>query len=375
MNEFEVKSLKVIIAGGGTGGHINPGIAIAKHIKQQQPDAEIIFIGTERGLETRLVPREGFELKLIKVKGFRRKLSLDTLVSIKEMFQGFLESQAIIRKFKPDVVIGTGGYVCGPVLFNAARMKIPTLIHEQNAYPGVTNRILSRFVDTVAISFKESEQFFKSAKRLILTGNPVRTELLKVDRISARKKLGIHSDQNIVVVMGGSLGAEKINATVVEMIKNSSGLDYSMIFGTGNSQFEKVSREVEFLTASQIEVVPYIYDAANVYAAADLIVCRAGAITCSELTALGVPSIMIPSPNVTANHQEHNARALEKKGASIVILEKELTADLLQNQITDLLKNKNYLAKMAKDAKKIGILNSTEKIYRLLEELIQSKRK
>ncbi|MDF2523625.1 MAG: UDP-N-acetylglucosamine--N-acetylmuramyl-(pentapeptide) pyrophosphoryl-undecaprenol [Clostridiales bacterium] len=362
--------MKFIIAGGGTGGHINPGIAIAKYIKQKQPDAEIIFVGTERGLETKLVPREGFELKLIKVKGFRRKLSLDTLVSVKEMFQGFLESQAVIKKFKPDMVIGTGGYVCGPLLFNAALMKIPTLIHEQNAFPGVTNRILSRFVDVVAISFKESEQYFKSAKKRILTGNPVRTELLKVDRASAREKLGIKNDQNLVVVMGGSLGAEKINSTVAEMIKSNNNLGFKLIFGTGNSQFNKINKELEATENKNIEVVPYIYDAANVYAAADLIVCRAGAITCSELTLLGVPSIMIPSPNVTANHQEHNARALEKQGASIVVLEQELTAELLYNQIVDLLKNKTYLNKMAKDAKKIGILNSTEKIYSMLEELI-----
>ena len=366
--------MRVIIAGGGTGGHINPGIAIAKQIMQKYPGSDIRFIGTARGLETKLVPREGFKLELIKVKGFRRKLSLDTLVSIKEMFQGFWEAGNIIRKFKPDVVIGTGGYVCGPVLFNASMMRIPTLIHEQNAFPGVTNKILSRFVDAVAISFKESEQYFKNAKKLILTGNPVRSELLQVNRVSARQKIGIGKDKNLVVVMGGSLGAEKINDTVVEMIKTHyKSNDCNIMFGTGNSQYESVSKRIEQVKLPSLEVVPYIYDAANVYAAADLIVCRGGAITCSELAVLGVPSIMIPSPNVTANHQEHNARALEKQGASVVILERELKPDLLYNQITGMLKNKERLNKMAKDAKKIGISNATEKICCIIDEILKDK--
>ena len=362
--------MKVIIAGGGTGGHINPGIAIAKYIKQKHPDSQILFIGTARGLETKLVPREGFELKLIRVKGFRRKLSIDTLVSIKEMFQGFWEAGRIIKTYKPDIVIGTGGYVCGPVLFNAARMKIPTLIHEQNAFAGVTNKILSRFVDAVAISFKESEKYFKAAKKLVLTGNPVREELFKVDKASARQKLGFSKDKNLVVITGGSLGAEKLNQTVVNMAKKLlKTSDCHIIFATGNNHHEKISKELEGVRLPNLEVVPYIYDAADVYAAADLMVCRAGAITCSELSALGLPAIMIPSPHVAENHQEHNARALEKQGASVVILDSELNEDLLYNHIKNMLQNKDRLIKMSRDSRKISITNATEKIYGIVKEL------
>lgn len=362
--------MRVIIAGGGTAGHINPGIAIAKHIKKNDPKAEIVFVGTERGMETKLVPREGFELRLIKVRGFRRKLSKDTFIAVKELFQGLLEARKVIKEFNPDIVIGTGGYVCGPVVFNASSMKVPTLIHEQNAFPGATNRILSRFVDRVAISFKESEKYFKTPQKLVLTGNPVRKEMLEVDKSTARAKLGITEDRRMVVIMGGSLGAEKINSTVIEMINNYyKGNEFDITFATGNSQFEVISKQLEGSGKKGLNVVPYIYDAANIYAAADLIVCRAGAITSSELTAMGIPCIMIPSPNVTANHQEHNARALEKQGAAVVILERELRADLLYQQVYSLLKDKEQLGRMAKNSRKSGITNAVEKIYSLAKEL------
>ena len=364
--------MRVIIAGGGTAGHINPGIAVAKFIKQKDKNADILFIGTRRGLETKLVPREGFDLKLIKVRGFKRRLSLDTFAAVKELFQGLLEARKIIKEFKPDVVIGTGGYVCGPVLFNACRMKIPTLIHEQNAFPGVTNRILSRIVDAVAISFKESAQYFKYAKKLVYTGNPVRSEIIQADRQASRKRLDIGPNDTFVVIFGGSLGAERINATVVEMLKKYS-MDCKILFGTGNAQYESIAKELEGVRSSSVLVVPYIYDMGSAMAAADLVICRAGAITCSELTALGVPSIMIPSPNVVANHQEYNARSLEKNGASVIILEKDLSGDILYDQMARLLKDKEQLNKMAKNAKKIGITNAAEKIYSIIDELVKAR--
>lgn len=364
--------MKVLIAGGGTGGHINPGLSIAKHIKRRQPASEIIFVGTHRGLETKLVPREGFELRLIRVKGFRRKLSLDTLVSVKELIQGFAEARKIIKQFRPEVVIGTGGYVCGPVVLNAALSGIPTLIHEQNVFPGVTNRLLSRFVNSVAVSFKESEQYLKGARKLVHTGNPVRDEILKANRTEARSRLDIDGSKPLVVVVGGSLGAERINLVTAELIKKYSGqMDFNLIFATGNSQYEAVRELLKGLRHPLITITPYIYNAGEVYAAADLIVCRAGAITCSELTVIGLPSIMIPSPNVTANHQEYNARSLEKNGASVVILEKELNADILYRQLNRLIKDREQLDRMARSAKKTGITNAVEKIYSLIMELVE----
>jgi len=362
--------MRVIVAGGGTAGHINPGIAIAKYIKQKKPSSEIIFVGTQRGLETRLVPREGFELRVIKVRGFKRKISLDNVAAVKEVFQGTYQAWRLIKDFKPDVVIGTGGYVCGPVLFIASRMKIPTLIHEQNAYPGVTNRILAPFVNAVAVSFKESARYFKHSKNLILTGNPIRCEMLSADRSHARQKLGISADRQLVVIVGGSRGAERINGSVVEMVAGPYGEeDFSIIFATGEAQYDCVCEKLEGVSKPSLKVVPYIYDAADVYAAADLMVCRAGAITVSEITALGVPSIVIPSPYVTANHQEHNARALEEQGAAVVILERDLNGSLLYHQIIRLLGDKDLLARMSKNARKLAIVNSAEKIYSVLQEM------
>jgi len=362
--------LKVIISGGGTAGHINPGLAIAKYIKKREPDTEILFIGTERGLEARLVPRENFEIKMIKVRGFKRKLSMDTLVAVKELFQGLAEARKIIKDYKPDLVIGTGGYVCGPVLFNASRMKIPTLVHEQNAFPGVTNKILSKFVD----SFKEAEKYFKDKSKVVFTGNPIRSEMLEVSRETARKKLGIPKDMPLVVIFGGSRGAENINSTVAELIKrHKSDLGFYLIYATGEAQYDGIMKKIGEVKSPNINILPYIFDMANAMAAADLVVCRAGAITVSELTALGVPSILIPSPYVTANHQEHNARALERQGASVVILEKNLRPDILYEEITTLLKDRNKLSQMAKNAKSIGITNATERIYEIIKDIMKNK--
>lgn len=361
--------MKVLIAGGGTAGHINPGLAIAKYIKQKLPDSEILFAGTENGLEKNLIPREGFELKLIRVKGFKRKLSLDSLVSVKELFNGIMDAKKLINSFKPDIVIGTGGYVCGPVLFMASRMKIPTLVHEQNAFPGVTNRILSRFVNTVAISFKEAKDYFKHSKNIVFTGNPIRNEILEVEKVSARKKLEVDQDASLVVIFGGSRGAKKVNDNVVEMLKEHHDESYSVIFATGDAQFEEVKEQLGEVDMKNIKVVPYIYNMAEVLAAADLVVSRAGAITVSELAALGTPSILIPSPYVTANHQEFNARALEVQGAAVIFLEKNLSSNLLHQQIKSLLGDKEQLQKMARSAKKIAVTNAAERLFSIIQSL------
>lgn len=366
--------VKVMIAGGGTAGHINPGLAIAKTIRQHQK-ADILFVGTEKGLESKLVPREGFELKVIKVRGFKRKLSLDTLAAVKELLQGILQARKLIKSFKPDIVIGTGGYVCGPVVYSAAKKGIPTLIHEQNAFPGVTNKILSRYVDTVAVSFNESESYFKAAKHIVHTGNPVRDEIVRANRDAALKKLGIREGRPRVVIMGGSRGAGRINDTAVELLlKYHKGDQFDILLATGEQQYDNVKQQLQGYSDPSAEVVPYIYNAADVYAAADLVVCRAGAITVSELQVLGVPAILIPSPNVTANHQEYNARVLEKAGGAVVILEKDLSAKLLHEQLQVLLQNREQLNAMGKNAKKSAIANAGEKIYEIVQELTERKK-
>ena len=364
--------MKVLIAGGGTGGHINPGLAIAKYIKQKEPSAEIIFVGTIKGLETKLVPREGFKLETITVRGFRRKLSLDTLIAVKELVQSFFEASKLIKRIRPDVVIGTGGYVCGPVLYVAAKKKIPTLIHESNAFPGVTNRLLARYVDYVAISFKDSMKFFGNTEKLVHTGNPVRQELLNANRQDVIKQLDIEPGKPLIVVMGGSRGARKINETVAEMLNNHYKGDFNIIFYTGEAQFDEINSNINIddKYKRMVSVVPYIYDVGNVYAASDLMICRAGAITISELQTMGIPSILIPSPYVTANHQEHNARSLERDGGAVVMLEDELNADSLYKQICSLISNGEVLKKMAKDVAKNSMQDSAEQIYKLISKII-----
>ncbi len=369
--------MKVLIAGGGTGGHINPGLAIAKYIREQEPNSEITFVGTQKGLETKLVPREGYKLETITVRGFRRKISFDTVVAVKELVQSFFEASKLINRIKPDVVIGTGGYVCGPVLYVAAKKNIPTLIHESNAFPGVTNRILARYVDYVAISFKDSEKYFKQTEKLVHTGNPVRQELLNKNKTDAMSKLDTVKSKPLIVVMGGSRGAKKINETVAEMLNNYFKGEFNIIFSTGEQQFETINSSIKIddKYKSLVKVVPYIYDVDKVFAASDLMVCRAGAITISELQTMGIPSILIPSPYVTANHQEHNARSLEKDGGAVVMLEKELNAEALYTQICNLISNESILKKMASGATKNRIVDSASKIYSLIMNIYANKEK
>jgi UDP-N-acetylglucosamine--N-acetylmuramyl-(pentapeptide) pyrophosphoryl-undecaprenol N-acetylglucosamine transferase len=367
--------MKYIISGGGTGGHINPGIAIAKEILTNEPDAEILFVGTQRGLEGKLVPREGFDIEYIDVKGLRRKLSFDNFKTVGKLINSFGSIKEIFREFEPDAVIGTGGYVCFPVVFSAALKKIPTIIHEQNAFPGITNKILARYVDEVAISFEEARSRFKGKAKITLTGNPIRNDLFLLDRAKARENLGMAEDVPLVVIFGGSLGAEHINECVRDMINlHGDEISYNLILATGMKHFEKVMRYIKNPLPDNIQIVPYIYNMGEVLAAADLAVTRGGAITISELSVLGVPSILVPSPFVAENHQEFNARALESKGAAVVILQNQLTHEILYGQIQKLIKDKELRIKMTSAAKKSGIKNAAPAIYSLIKKAIKAKK-
>ncbi|MGB9780004.1 undecaprenyldiphospho-muramoylpentapeptide beta-N-acetylglucosaminyltransferase [Caldanaerobacter sp.] len=362
--------MRYLIAGGGTGGHIYPAVAIAKEILKNEKDAEILFVGTKKGLEVDLVPREGFRLVTIEVQGFRRKLSFDTLKTVYKAFSGFNQAMKILREFKPHVVIGTGGYVCGPVLMAAILKRIPTLIHEQNVFPGLTNKILSPFVDVVAVSFEDSVKYFKRAKKVIVTGNPIREEILGVNREEARKILGFSMFKPLVVSVGGSRGAEKINSTMVELLRNKR--DFQVLIITGSANYEKVMKKIEkegIVLDDSTKIIPYSHEMHFVYAAADLLVCRAGAITLSEITAIGVPAILVPSPYVANNHQEYNARLLEKEGAAQVILEKDLNVQELSRRIEQLLKDPALLEEMSKRSKRLGRIEAARQIYQLVKSL------
>jgi UDP-N-acetylglucosamine--N-acetylmuramyl-(pentapeptide) pyrophosphoryl-undecaprenol N-acetylglucosamine transferase len=358
--------MKILIAGGGTAGHINPGIAVANDIMRKNPNAKILFVGTQKGLEKDIVPRAGFEIRFIKARGFKRKISMDFFLTIKDAISGFLEAKKIIREFKPDVILGTGGYVCLPVVLAGTRKKIPTMIHEANAFPGIANRILAKYVDIVAVNFKESEKYFGKCKKLIQTGNPIRKEILDL----ANNKIKIETDNVLpqVLVFGGSRGAKKINETFIEMIASKQGqLPYCLLFATGQIQYNKVmeglkQKGINIDSLKNIEIVPYLFDMARAMAKSDLIISRSGAFTVSEITAVGLPSILIPFPYATENHQECNARALEQQGAAKVILEKELSVESLERTINELVQNEDELKKMSQNAKRLAILDAADKI-------------
>ncbi|KNF09921.1 UDP-N-acetylglucosamine transferase MurG [Gottschalkia purinilytica] len=367
--------MKVLITGGGTGGHIYPALAIAKKIKEEYKNAEILYVGTERGLESELVPKEGLKFKTIRVKGFSRKLSKDTVKSIKELFLGLNDAKKVIKEFKPDIVIGTGGYVCGPVVLLASLKKIPTLIHEQNAFPGVTNKILSKFVSKVAGSFEECKKYFKKSEKVIITGNPIRKDILTIDKEKAYQDLKVDQNKPFILCFGGSGGQKKLNDAMLRfIIDNHDNDDIQVLHVTGKRFHESFMKELKSNgideLSSNINVVPYFFEMPKALAIADLAITSGGAITIAEVTAVGVPTILIPKAYTAENHQEYNAKALEKAGASIVILEKDLTDNKLTKTIKEVLDDKEKLSNMAYNSKKIGIIDASERIVNIIKELV-----
>ena len=364
--------MRVILAGGGTGGHINPAISIADYAKAHNDNFEALFIGTQRGLEHKLVPKAGYNIKYIDIAGFNRKNLLKNVSVMKKLIKARKDCRRIIREFKPDCVVCTGGYVSGPVIMAAAKEGIPSLIHEQNVYPGLTVKGSEKYVKYLAVSFDETVKLMKEKDKCVVTGNPIRTEIINANKESAREKLGINKP--FVLVFGGSLGAQRINDTVVSIIpklKENGGI--KLLFGTGERNYENVKNAAyaNGLTDEDkdIEIIPYIDNMAEVMAAADIVIARSGAITVSELAAMGKPSILIPSPNVVRNHQEQNAREFEKAGAAAVITEDELTSERLYNEIIRMLGDDNCLKNMSNNLKAIAKTDALEKIYELMIDM------
>lgn len=350
--------MRVILSGGGTGGHIYPAVSIAKEIKNRDKSADILFIGTEQGLESSIIPKEGFKLRTIKVRGFARKVSFENVIAVQQAFVSIFSAMNIIRKHKPDIVIGTGGYVCGSVVLAAAMLGIPTIIHEQNAFPGVTNKILSRFVDFVAVNFQESAAYFHNRKKIGVTGNPIRKDILNVSRPEGMKALGFSDKLPLVFVVGGSRGAKKINESVLLIAENCLKGQYQMLHMTGETQYDQVcklySERGIALDQAALKVVPYLHNMPYALAASDIVISRCGASTLSEITALGKPSILIPYPYATDNHQEYNARALEKNGAAVVLLERDLNEEILYNEVANMLSSPQRTKEMADKSKALG---------------------
>jgi len=368
--------MHILFAGGGTAGHINPALAVAGYIKEKHPDAKISYIGTKTKLEAKPVPEKGYDFYSIEVQGFQRKLTPKNIVhNVKAVYNAAVASikaEKLLKELKPDVVVGTGGYVSGPVLKAAAKLKIKTAIHEQNAFPGVTNKMLSNMVDRVMLAMPEAESRFKLNKKPDITGNPIRTELLNISKSEAKAKLGF-DERPVILSFGGSLGARRINEAVAEFIRSNNGKEeFYHIHGTGKVGYTAMCDSLADITLDKTtHIREYINDMDICMAAADIVICRAGAITLSELTVCKKPSILIPSPYVAENHQYHNAMTLKNAGAAEVIEEKDLNGKILTKTINDILKDKNRLNIMSENARKMAIDDANRRIYDIIIALMK----
>ena len=369
--------MRVIIAAAGTGGHINPGIAIANKIKEEEKDSKIIFIGTSRGLENDLVPRAGYELKTIEAYGLSKEISIDNLKKMYTTLRATGKARKIIKEFKPDIVVGAGGYICGPVVWAAKKERIPLVLHESNAFPGKAVKMLSKKADTVLISFEETRSRLPHAKNIVFTGTPVKIKkqnYSQEQKSKILKELELKENKPIILIFGGSQGAQKINEAVVGIIENKLNKDYQIIWATGPKQYDIVKEELskKSINIEKIEdakILPYIYNMEEIMNISDVIVARSGAMTITEISNLAKPSILIPLPNVSQDHQLHNAEVLEKIGAAKIILNNELRKDNLNSEILEIIKNPDEMRKMGEKAFTKSVKNVQEKIYKEIKKV------
>lgn len=372
--------MRILFAGGGTAGHINPSIAVANYIKARHPEAELFYIGTKRGLESKLVPAAGIEFRTIDVEGFQRKLSLTNIKrnisAASKVLSASRNARKLLLEIKPDVVMGTGGYVSGPVLREAAKLGIKCCIHEQNAFAGKANKLLAPKMDAVMLAMPEAEKFFKCKNKPIITGNPVREAVINTKKAVAREKLSI-DNRLMILSFGGSLGARRINEAAADIMKwhYKSG-KYQHFHATGKYGVELMPQLLKErgvkADSENLHITEYIDNMDLLLAAADIVICRAGAITVSELQAQGKPAVLIPSPNVAENHQYFNAMTLVNKNAARIIEEKDLTSDSIVSTVREMLENPELLAEMSNNSKKSAIIDTNQRIYNVIMGLLNS---
>ena len=371
--------MKVIIAAAGTGGHINPGIAIANKIKEKEPDSEIIFIGTERGIENDLVPRAGYKLKTVDAYGISKKISVKTIKNNIKTIKGFSQAKKIIKEFSPDIVIGTGGYICGGAISSAYKLGIPTVIHESNAYPGKATKFLNKKLTKILLGFKDAEKFFDDKSKLVVTGNPTKVKEEKISEEEKRKilqELGLTTTLPTILVFGGSQGAKAINDAMIPLIEEKKNDKYQIIWSVGPKQYDIIKEEflkddIDVDKIKNTKIVPYIYNMSEIMNSIDVIVSRSGAMTITEISLVGKPAIFIPLPSMSANRQVDNAKVLEKLGAAKIILNEEVNSKNLSNAIDELLQNPEELKQMGKRAKQIATYNVEEKIYDEIKKVVK----
>lgn len=374
--------MRVIIAAAGTGGHINPGIAIANKIEKEEAGSEIIFIGTDRGIEKDLVPRAGYKLKTIEAYGLSKKITINNIKKTIKTIKSLKKAQKIIEEFKPDIVIGTGGYICGPVLTAAKRCNIPTVLHESNSFPGLAVKMLAKKTDAIFVGLEKAKENLPKAKKVIVTGTPTKISKIKMtdsQRKLLKDKLDLNPELQVVLVFGGSQGAKKINEAMLEIIKQGKATNYQIIWSVGQKNYENIKEELEREKINvddivNIKVLPYIYNMEEIMNISDLLVCRSGAITITEVAKLGKPAIFIPLPNVSQNHQEKNAKVLEEVGAAKIILNNELTGEKFKKEIEQIIEDKELLKDMEKKAHKMNIENVEDNIYKEIKKILENKK-
>ena len=370
---LKMSSYKIIISGGGTGGHIYPAIAIAKKILEISKDSEILFVGAKGRMEMEKVPEEGFEIVGLNVVGIQRSMSINAILkNLKFPFlllKSFNHARKIIKDFQPNIVVGVGGYASGPTLRMAHSLKIPTLIQEQNSYAGLTNKWLSKKTKKICVAYENMNQFFETNK-LVLTGNPVRKDIENLDAklLDAKTYFKVSKNEKVILVLGGSLGAKSINEGILNSIDSIKDQPIKLLWQVGKRYFDSIENQLNQINIPNVKALAFIKRMDLAYSLADLVISRAGALSISELTLAGKPSILVPSPNVSEDHQTKNAMSLVNKSAAILVEDKD--TDSLLRTALDLLKQENQLNTISKNAKKMGKPNASEDIVNEIFKLI-----
>ena len=371
--------MNVIFTCGGTAGHVNPALALAGYMQERHPDLRVLFVGTPRGMERGLIEKAGYDFRSIEVSSFQRSLSPSGIAhnvkSLKNLALAGSRARAILRDFRPDLVVGTGGYASYPMVKAAARAHLPTAVHESNMVPGLTTKLLENYADVIMVGFEECRALYKHPERIAVTGTPVRGDFFRLSREEARKKLGFDDEAPLVVSFWGSLGASHMNECMVDFFRreDAEGYPFRHIHAVGKGGWEAMEqklRELGLPKSDRLDVRQYIYDMDVVMAAADVVLCRAGASTISELTALGKPTVMVPSPYVTNNHQEKNARALETHGGVEVLLEQDSSGQALFQTAAGILHDDVRREAMASAMAELGIRDAAQRIYETVQELL-----
>ncbi|CAK8054203.1 undecaprenyldiphospho-muramoylpentapeptide beta-N-acetylglucosaminyltransferase [Eupransor demetentiae] len=368
--------MRVILSGGGTGGHIYPALALAKVIKQHDPEAEFLYVGSYRGVESNIVPKTGLPFKQLNVQGFKRSLSLDNFKTVWLFERAVSQSKKIIKDFKPDVVVGTGGYVSGAVLYAAEKMKIPTVVHEQNSVPGITNRFLARKVTKIGVAFQMAADQFPAGKTR-LVGNPRAQEVAGLKSDFSWQQYDLSDQVPTLLIFGGSQGAPAINMAVIEALPEFNQRDYQIVVVAGPKRlasFETVMQERHLTPAKNVKILPYIDNMPAVLAKTAAIVARAGATSIAEITTLGIPSILVPSPYVTGDHQRKNAQSLVQAGAAKMILETEFNGQHLLEAADEIMQDQQLRETMAQKAEAIATPDAGDQLYQLLLDAIAERK-